>query len=106
MSDAILAVDFGTSTSAAALVADGETILIEEPASGFTSWPSAAYPDGGDLVVGTEAVSRMPADPQSFAAEFKRHLGEDPPVILGDREYAPQALAAEMIRALRDEACR
>src|ERR1700733_3035513 len=105
-SDAILAVDFGTSTTSAALVADGETTLIPEPSSGSSSWPSAAYLADGQVLVGTQATDRMEVLPENFATEFKRHLGQDAPVILGEDSFAPEKLASILIAALRTEAGR
>jgi molecular chaperone DnaK len=105
-SEAMLAVDFGTTTTSAALVADGETVLIQEPSSGSSSWPSAVYLAGEELLVGTQAADRMQVLPLNFAAEFKRYLGQDAPVVLGERSIAPVDLATAMIAALRTEAER
>jgi molecular chaperone DnaK (HSP70) len=107
MSDAILVIDFGTSTSSAALVAGGETILIKEPSSGSSSWPSAVYLDDKDvLLVGSLATSRMQVRPACFRSEFKRDLGQDAPLVLGKKRFRPEQLAEKMIGALRAEAVR
>ena len=94
MSDAILAVDFGTTTTSAVLVADGEIIPIEEPL------------DGTDLLIGTQATQRMQVHPESFRAEFKRDLGQDARIVLGKRGFTPVRLVTELIKALRAEAER
>ena len=106
MSKAILAVDFGTSTSSAALVANGETIPIREASSGSWSWPSAVYRDGDALLVGTLAERRKQVRPAMYRAEFKRDFGQDVPVILGDQGFPVEALVTELISALREEAER
>jgi outer membrane protein assembly factor BamB/actin-like ATPase involved in cell morphogenesis len=106
LSGAILAVDFGTSTSSAVLVANGETIPIREPSSGSWSWPSAVYRDGDALLVGTLAERRKQVRPALYRAEFKRDLGQDAPVILGDQGFPVEALVTELIKSLRGEAER
>ncbi|HEV2343855.1 MAG TPA: hsp70 family protein [Actinocrinis sp.] len=108
MNDAILAIDFGTSTSSAAVVADDEVQQIREPWSGSPSWPSAVYLDGDTLLVGTPAERHKRVSPLNYRAQFKRDLDRQPGIVLGDpesaRSFTPQELVAEMLRALRAEA--
>lgn len=102
----VLAIDFGTTTSSAALI-DGEQIrLLPEPVSGGYAWPSAVYWDGERMLVGTLAERRKRADPNSYAVEFKRGLKGDRPMPQGDRTFRPIEQAASVLTALRMEAER
>ncbi|MFB7943976.1 Hsp70 family protein [Kitasatospora phosalacinea] len=105
MSDPVLVVDFGTSSSSAAVVQDGRERLVKEPSSGLLSWPSAvsAVPDG-TLLVGSAAERRKRAEPDSYRAEFKRDLGERAPVPLGARTYPATALVAAVLAEFRAQA--
>ncbi|MEV7176475.1 hypothetical protein [Kitasatospora sp. NPDC093679] len=86
MAAPVLVVDFGTSSSAAAVVADRGERLVKEPSSGLLSWPSAvSVGEDGRLLVGSAAENRKRAEPGSYRDEFKRDLGERAPVPLGGR---------------------
>jgi molecular chaperone DnaK len=92
----VLVVDFGTSTSSAALC--GTTVrLLKEPATGSWSWPSAVYLDGDMILVGTPAENMKRDDPGAYRAEFKRLLGESVPIQLGDKDFQPEDLVAELL---------
>ncbi|MEZ0094075.1 Hsp70 family protein [Streptacidiphilus sp. EB129] len=104
MSDAVLAIDFGTSASSAAVVADGTVQPILEPTGRTWSWPSAVYLDGETLLVGTPAERHKRVHPGNYRSEFKRDLGQETPIRLGDRAFTPTELATGVLRALKLEA--
>ncbi|WP_141698566.1 Hsp70 family protein, partial [Streptomyces lushanensis] len=104
-SENVLAVDFGTSTSRAVLVgADGRDRLVKDPLNGSWRWVSAVYADDEGLLFGAAAYGRRQRDPARYLKEFKRLLGLDEPVRLGDRAFSCTELVAGMLGALRDEA--
>jgi molecular chaperone DnaK len=96
----ILVVDFGTTTSAAALVADGRTRLLKEPGTGLWSWPSAVCLSGDTLFVGTPAERIKMADPSAYRSEFKRDLGDASRIPLGEKFFHPKDLVVELLAAL------
>ncbi|WP_433220394.1 Hsp70 family protein [Dactylosporangium sp. CS-047395] len=101
---AVLVVDFGTTSTAAALVTGDRVQLIKEPSSGLYAWPSAVCADGDELLVGTAAERRKRADPAGYRAGFKRDLGETAPIPLGERSYPPHALVAHLLAVVRGQA--
>ncbi|MFJ8434645.1 Hsp70 family protein [Kitasatospora sp. NPDC094019] len=101
MAEPVLVVDFGTSSSAAAVVLDRGERLVKEPSSGLLSWPSAVCADGDRLLVGSAAEHRKRAEPSAYRAEFKRDLGERAPVPLGGRQYPVSALVAAVLAEFR-----
>ncbi|MFD0748217.1 Hsp70 family protein [Phytohabitans flavus] len=103
---AALVVDFGTTTSAAIVVAGEEAWPVPEPVTGAASWPSAVFWDGQQLLVGTLAEQRKRSEPESFAAEFKRGLAADTSVVLGRRRFRPVEQVVALLAALRAEAER
>ncbi|ETK38002.1 Hsp70 family protein [Microbispora sp. ATCC PTA-5024] len=103
MSEPILAVDYGTSSSSAALVTAGGVELLKEPATGAWSWPSAVCLDGDAVLVGTPAERRKRVRPECFRPEVKRSLGQEAPIVLGDRSFTAVDLVAAVLRALRAE---
>jgi molecular chaperone DnaK (HSP70) len=100
----ILAIDFGTSYSAACLaLPDGDLVEVPDPLSNGTRWPSIVCVTPGGIVVGDAAARmRRAAANETFFAEFKRDLTDPRPA--GAGEYPPARLVAEMIGAIADAA--
>ncbi|TDT97635.1 putative pyrroloquinoline-quinone binding quinoprotein [Streptomyces sp. 846.5] len=105
MSEAIVAIDFGTSTSSAAVVAGGGDFkLIMERGTHSWSWPSSVYLQGETLLVGTPAERLKRLFPGNYRTEFKRDFAQRAPVHLGGRPFSPTALVTRVLEALRSEA--
>ncbi|MGW4894881.1 Hsp70 family protein [Kitasatospora sp. NPDC004240] len=105
MTEPVLVVDFGTSSSAAAVVFDGRERLVKEPSSGLLSWPSAvSVAADGRLLVGSAAERRKRAEPDAYRAEFKRDLGERAPVVLGGHGFSAVRLVAAVLAEFRSQA--
>ncbi|MFC0530684.1 Hsp70 family protein [Phytohabitans kaempferiae] len=102
----VLVVDFGTTSSAAMLLAGEEAWPVPEPVTGAPTWPSAVFWDGQQMLVGTLAERRKRSEPESFAAEFKRGLAADTSVLLGRRRFRPVEQVVALLTALRAEAER
>ncbi|MFD6433375.1 Hsp70 family protein [Streptomyces venezuelae] len=102
----VLAVDFGTSASSAALLTEAGTRLLKERATGSWAWPSAVCLRDDTLLIGTPAEHRKKVRPELYRSEFKRDIGQDAPIPLGERSYAPGDLVARVLAAFRDEAER
>lgn len=109
-SDAALAptlvVDFGTSAARAAVVTDGTSWLVPEPASGSPNWPAAAHWDGERLVVGTLAERLRAYDPEGYWSDLKRGLTVDVAVARGRRRFRPIDHVTELLAAIAEEARR
>lgn len=102
VSEPVLVVDFGTSTSSAVVVADGAVRFVREPAGGW-SRPSAVCRYGAEILVGTPAENVGRSDPACYREEFKRDLGSTTPILLGDKTFRPEELTAEVLRVLREQ---
>ncbi len=98
-------IDLGTTNSTAA-VFDGETLSVVRNRQGSTLTPSIVRIDArGNVTVGERARRFLDSDPHNTRAEFKRLMGTDqelefPAAKLSRR---PQALAAEVLKALRQD---
>ncbi|MET8689276.1 Hsp70 family protein [Streptomyces sp. NPDC004732] len=106
MEQPVLAIDFGTSASSAALLTDTGTRLLKERATGSWAWPSAVCLRDDTLLIGTPAEHRKKVRPELYRSEFKRDIGQDAPIPLGERSFAPGDLVARVLAAFRDEAER
>ena len=100
----LLAIDFGTSSTAAVVAADGKTEVVE--IGGAARIPSVvAALDDDTLVAGDAAVRQLTLAPERTERAPKRRLG-DRAVLLGERAVAPTALVAAVLRLVADEASR
>jgi hypothetical protein len=108
MPEPILAIDFGTSTSAAILVTGKGEQPITQRSGDSTTWPSAVCFDGTQLQVGASAekLKRVHADRGRYRAEFKLELGRDAPVDLGGQSFTVLALITTVLEEIKKAAER
>lgn len=100
----LLGIDFGTCNSSAALMLNGSLKLVKEPMKGGYSFPSSVYlTEQGEILVGIAADNNRLSDLSRYRREFKRELGTNEPVQLGDRSFLPEELVAEVLRKLKSE---
>lgn len=101
MPEPILAVDFGTSTSSAVLVADGRDRPVRDPLTSGFLWPSAVFRDGDRLLVGSAAERRKQSAPERYRTGFKRVFAAGHTIDLGGHPYEVVDLVAELLGQLR-----
>ncbi|MEO5315346.1 Hsp70 family protein [Pseudarthrobacter sp. CC12] len=104
-----LAVDVGTSFTAAAVVRfhQGPSAVPECLPLGArgASIPSVVYfPEEGTVLVGEAAERRGLDSPERVAREFKRRIGDDVPIILGTLSLQPEDVFATVARWVADRA--
>lgn len=96
-----VAVDVGTSRTAAstARFGPGGSVVTAPFALGRNSdtAPSAIFAADGELLFGEAAERRGLAHPERLVREFKRRVGDDVPILAGDRRFAPEELYARMV---------
>ena len=101
MSSYFLAVDVGTSRTAAStarLAPDGSIVTAAfSLGRSSDSAPSAIFAADGELLFGEAAERRGLAQPERLIREFKRRVGDDVPIIAGDQRFAPEELYARMV---------
>jgi molecular chaperone DnaK len=102
---AYLGIDLGTTNSAAA-VFDGSQLTEVRAAQGSTLVPSVVRIDArGAVTVGARARRFLETDPENTRTEFKRLMGtaEEIPFPASGTRRRPEALAAEILRAIRED---
>jgi WD40 repeat protein len=101
-----LAIDFGTTNTAAAFAVDGGTPTVLE-VEGTRSLPSVVVADGaGNLLTGKAAARQALAYPERAERVPKRALVTGGTVVLGGRPFQAAELAAAVLRKVFDEAVR
>ena len=100
----IVGIDLGTTNSAIAVWRDGKAELIPN-SLGHNLTPSAVgFDDTGELLVGLAARDRQSTHPSLTATAFKRYMGSQHQVRLGDKTYRPEDLSAMVLRRLKADA--
>ena len=102
----VLAVDLGTTFTAAAVVRDGSEPQIVTLEHHGTSVPSVLWlgPDK-NMLVGTAAARRAASDAPRVVREFKRRIGDTTPILVGGSPYSAEQLSARLLRWVYDTVC-
>ncbi|MDP1646616.1 MAG: Hsp70 family protein [Rubrivivax sp.] len=97
----IVGIDLGTTNSEIAIVRDGRVEVI--PVAGAVRiLPSVVgIGDDGALLVGAAARNQHAVHPERTIRSIKRRMGEAAPVRMADKDYAPQEIAAMILRRLK-----
>lgn len=104
----IISIDIGTSYSSTCILGPNgkaQPVDVSTGASMFGSkysLPSAVFvEENGNVLVGQAAMNSRKHNPQNFRMEFKRNLGEDIPILLGNRSFKPEDLYTELFRHMK-----
>lgn len=102
----MLAIDFGTTATAAAVREADGTVSGLVLANGAATMPSAVFADaGGHLLVGLRADQAAGHEPDRYEPTPKRRVGRSR-VLLGDKGFRPAELIAAVYEAVITEAIR
>lgn len=106
MQTPIIGIDLGTTNSLCAIWKDGAAQLVPN-ALGSTLTPSVVgLDDQGRVLVGQAARERLSTHPQLTAAAFKRYMGSQKEIALGERAFRPEELSALVLGSLKADAER
>ncbi len=105
MSDgAVIGIDLGTTFSLVSIVQDGKPVILEN-SIGETLTPSVvSLAEDGSVFVGAAARARLTTHPTRTAALFKRDMGTDRVLSLGDKRFRAEELSALVLQELRRDA--
>lgn len=104
----IISIDIGTSYSSICMLgADGKAVPVDISTGASMygskySLPSAVFvEDDGNVLVGQAAMNSRKKKPQNFRMEFKRDLGQDIPIVLGNESFLPEDFYTELFRHMK-----
>ncbi len=103
MSDTIYGIDLGTTNSCLAVMAPEGPRVIE--IEGQPVVPSVVSFDQQHEkpIVGQRARNRMVLEPESTVRSIKRRMGSTETLQIGTRQLAPEEVAAEILRYLKEQ---
>ncbi len=99
----IIGIDLGTTNSCAAIMQDGEMVIIPN-AEGMRTTPSVvSFMKNGDIIVGEPAKRQEVINPETTVFSIKRFMGRklDDPSLRNDRELVPYGLVSAINGDLR-----
>jgi molecular chaperone HscC len=100
----IVGIDLGTTNSLVGIWRDGAAELIPN-ALGHLLTPSAVgLGDDRTILVGLAARERLATHPTLTATAFKRYMGTDRLLFVGDKGYRAEELSALVLRSLKADA--
>ena len=100
----LIGIDLGTTNSLASILQDGAPVLIPNRL-GETLTPSAVSIDErGAVLVGAPALARATTHPGQTLLAFKRDMGTDRVLRVGNGNYSAPELSALVLRSLREDA--
>ncbi|MDM0029298.1 Hsp70 family protein [Variovorax saccharolyticus] len=100
----IVGIDLGTTNSLVAVWKEGEATLIPNAMGDLLTPSCVSLDDDGTVLVGRAARERLQTHPERTAANFKRYMGSDKSMTLGDRAFRPEELSSLVLRALKADA--
>ncbi|MEP6503570.1 MAG: molecular chaperone HscC [Betaproteobacteria bacterium] len=100
----IVGIDLGTTNSLVAVWRDGRAQLIPNGLGEVLTPSCVSLDEDGSVLVGSAARERLQTHPQRSAALFKRYMGSDKALRLGNREFRPEELSALILKSLKADA--
>ena len=100
----VIGIDLGTTNSVATAFKDGESILIPNEYGEFLTPSVVGFDDNNELIVGKIAKERLVVAPNLTTSLFKRKMGQDVKVKLGEKEFSPEELSSFVLRKLITDA--
>jgi len=100
----IVGIDLGTTNSLVGVWRDGAVALIPNALGHFLTPSAVGRADDGAMLVGLPARERAATHPALTATAFKRYMGTDRLLFIGQKGYRPEELSALVLRSLKADA--
>lgn len=100
----LVGIDLGTTNSLISVWQEDKTTLIPNSLGEFLTPSVVGLNDEGQIIVGAAAKHRLITHPKLTVANFKRYMGTNHEVTLGNQTFRPEDLSAFVLRALKEDA--
>ncbi|MET0542618.1 MAG: molecular chaperone HscC [Variovorax sp.] len=100
----IVGIDLGTTNSLVAAWRDGQSVLIPNSLGEVLTPSCISLDEDGTVLIGRAARERLQTHPDRTAAVFKRYMGSDKTLRLGQRDFRPEELSALVLKSLKADA--
>lgn len=100
----MIGIDLGTTNSLVCVYRNGHTELIPNSLGEYMTKSAVSILEDGSILTGSAAKERLLLHSQHTAVSFKRFMGTDQDIVLGDRVFLPHELSALILRQLYEDA--
>lgn len=100
----IIGVDLGTTNSLVAVWKENKCHVIENSFGEKLTPSVVSLDDEGEIIVGKIAKERLISNPSQTTTNFKRYMGKDKTIKLGNKEFNPIELSSFIIKQLKIDA--
>ncbi|MCH8622578.1 molecular chaperone HscC [Undibacterium sp. TS12] len=100
----IIGIDLGTTNSLVAVWKDGKSQLVPNGLGEMLTPSCVSLDEDGSVLVGKAAKERLQTHPERTASVFKRYMGSDKKVRLGERDFRAEELSAFVLKSLKADA--
>jgi molecular chaperone HscC len=100
----IVGIDLGTTNSLVGIWRDGAALLIPNSLGHLLTPSAVGLGDDRTILVGLAARERLATHPSQTVTAFKRYMGTDRLLFVGDKGYRPEELSALVLRSLKADA--
>ena len=100
----IVGIDLGTTNSLVSTYKDGEVVMIPNSFGSYLTPSIVSIDDEQNVYIGHAAKERLISHPQLTVSSFKRFMGTNKIIKLGDKQFTPEELSAFIIRDLVNDA--
>lgn len=97
----IIGIDFGTSTTEAAVIRGGRPEVILNLDKKDVTPSVVGMDDSGNILVGEPALSRQLTAPEQTVLEIKRRMGTSEKVYMGKAAFSPVEISAQILSYVR-----
>lgn len=101
---AIIGIDLGTTNSLVAVCIDNKCEVIPNSFGEELTPSVVSIDDDGSILVGKIAKERLISHPELTASSFKRYMGTDKKIKLGDRFFRAEELSSFVLKKLKEDA--
>lgn len=102
----VIGIDLGTTNSLACVYRNGHTELIPNSLGEYMTKSAVSVLEDGSILTGAAARERLLMHPQETAVSFKRFMGTDQQIVLGDKIFQPHELSALILKQLYEDAVK
>lgn len=100
----IVGIDLGTTNSLVAVWRNGRPELLPNALGEVLTPSCVSLDEDGSVLVGRAARERAQTHPDRTARAFKRYMGSNKTLQLGDRKFRPEELSALVLKSLKADA--
>lgn len=100
----IIGIDLGTTNSLVGAWLDGQPVLFKNVHGELLTPSVVGLDEDGSILVGQVARERLLTHPTLTTSAFKRYMGTQHTVRLGDKTFRPEELSALVLKSLKADA--